>query len=77
MIAAPGQTTVINPTGSARLATPGSGDVLAGAIGAGLAAAAPEFQAACEAAYLHGRCADDWPQNQPLTASLLAASRWA
>jgi NAD(P)H-hydrate repair Nnr-like enzyme with NAD(P)H-hydrate dehydratase domain len=37
VIAAPGQTPVINPTGSARLATAGTGDVLAGMIGAALA----------------------------------------
>jgi hydroxyethylthiazole kinase-like uncharacterized protein yjeF len=39
VIAAPGQTPAINPTGNATLATAGTGDVLAGMIGARLAAA--------------------------------------
>ena len=72
VIAAPDTTPCINPTGNARLATAGTGDVLAGAIGAGLAGGLPAFQAACEAVYLHGQCADHWPMGQPLTASTLA-----
>lgn len=73
VIAAPGQTPVINPTGNAKLATAGTGDVLAGMIGAGLAAGLPAFQAACEAVYRHGLRADRWPDGAPLTAGLLAA----
>lgn len=72
VIAAPGQTPVINPSGNARLATAGTGDVLAGVIGAGLATGVPAFQAACEAAYRHGLAADDWPQHRPLTAGALS-----
>jgi hydroxyethylthiazole kinase-like uncharacterized protein yjeF len=74
VIAAPGQTPVINPTGNARLATAGTGDVLAGMIGAGLATGVPAFQAACEAVYRHGLMADDWPRQPPLTASALSRS---
>jgi len=72
IVAAPGQLPIINPTGNARLASAGTGDVLAGAVGAALAAGLPAFQAACEAVYLHGLCADLWPADQALTASRLA-----
>ncbi len=72
IIAAPARASVINPTGNGRLATAGTGDVLAGAIGAALAAGLPEFEAACEAVYLHGLYADQWPPDEPLTASALA-----
>jgi hydroxyethylthiazole kinase-like uncharacterized protein yjeF len=75
VIAASGQTPVINFTGNARLATAGTGDVLAGMIGAGLAAGVPAFQAACEAVYRHGQVADRWPKcGQPLSAGTL--SQW-
>lgn len=72
IIAAPGRTTGINPTGNARLAVPGSGDVLAGLIGAALAAGALPFEAACQAVYRHGEAADHWPGGEALTASALA-----
>lgn len=64
---------VINPTGNARLATAGTGDVLAGMIGAALAMRRPAFEAACEAVWQHGRIADLWPADAaPLTAGALA-----
>jgi hydroxyethylthiazole kinase-like uncharacterized protein yjeF len=72
VLAAPGRMARINPTGNARLATAGTGDVLAGAIGAALAAGLPEHEAAWQAVYLHGLCADAWPSGETLTASLLA-----
>ncbi len=72
VIAAPGLTPAINPTGNARLATAGTGDVLAGMIGAGLASGLPAFSAACAAVYRHGALADSWPVGIPLTASRLA-----
>ena len=72
VIAAPGQLTAINPTGNARLATAGTGDVLAGMIGARLANGQAAFQAACEAVWLHGHAADIWPNEKALTASTLA-----
>lgn len=63
----------INPTGNARLATAGTGDVLAGMIGAALARRRPAFEAACEAVWQHGRIADLWPADAaPLTAGSLA-----
>jgi len=72
LIAAPGMPPRINPTGNARLASPGTGDVLAGLIGARLAAGQPAFAAACAAVYQHGALADCWHPARPLTAGALA-----
>ncbi len=74
VIAAPGKVSAINPTGNARLATAGTGDVLAGLIAARLATGMPAFQAACESVWLHGSAADHWPEGRALTASRLARS---
>lgn len=72
VIAAPGRLPLINPTGNARLATAGTGDVLAGLIGARLAQGDSAFDAACAAVWLHGQAADAWPPNRALTAGALA-----
>jgi ADP-dependent NAD(P)H-hydrate dehydratase / NAD(P)H-hydrate epimerase len=72
IIAAPGSTPKINSTGNARLATAGTGDVLAGKIAARLARGASAFDAAAGAVYAHGLAADQWPLNMPLTAGALA-----
>ena len=77
VIAAPGQPAMVNPTGNALLATAGSGDVLAGMLGACLASGMGEFEAACSAVFTHGFKADAWACDRPgqaLTASALA--RW-
>lgn len=76
VIAAPGKLPRINTSGNARLATAGTGDVLAGLIGARLAAGAEGFAAACDAVYLHGKAADIWPVPlaETLTARALALS---
>ncbi len=74
VIAAPETLPAINPTGNARLATAGTGDVLAGMLGAALAGGLPAFEAACSAVFRHGQLADGWSAAQPgrvLTASLL------
>jgi hydroxyethylthiazole kinase-like uncharacterized protein yjeF len=72
VIAAPGRLPVVNANGNARLATAGTGDVLAGILGARLAASEATFEAACAAVYAHGTMADAWDPEQPLTASRLA-----
>lgn len=72
VITTPDQLPAINPTGNARLSTAGTGDVLAGMIGARLAAGMPAFQAACHAVFQHGQSADTWPESSVLTASRLA-----
>lgn len=72
VIAAPDAPPCINPTGNARLATAGTGDVLAGMVAARLAMGASAFDAAAGAVYEHGRAADRWPADRPLTASALA-----
>lgn len=74
VIAGPQRAPLINPTGSARLATAGTGDVLAGLLAARLATAASAFDAAAAAAYEHGQAADGWPAGQALTAGALARS---
>lgn len=74
LIASPNQIGAINPTGSAALATAGTGDVLAGMIGAQLAQGLDPFEATCHAVYRHGEIADTWHPNLPLTASTLARS---
>ncbi|VTU27710.1 NAD(P)H-hydrate dehydratase [Variovorax sp. PBL-E5] len=72
VIASAGETPVINASGNARLATAGTGDVLAGMVGAALAAGRPAMAAACEAVWRHGDLADRWPAEVPLTAGALA-----
>jgi hydroxyethylthiazole kinase-like uncharacterized protein yjeF len=74
VIAAPDGRAAINSTGSAALATAGSGDVLGGLIAGLLAQGMPAFEAACAAVWLHGRAgealgmgliADDLPETFP------------
>lgn len=72
VIAAPSTAPHVNPTGNARLATAGTGDVLAGLVAALLAAGAGPFEAATAAAYRHGLAADRWPPGRALTAGALA-----
>lgn len=68
IIAAPAELPRINTSGNARLATAGTGDVLAGLIGARMAAGAPAFMAASESVYLHGALADAWKAPRTMTA---------
>jgi hydroxyethylthiazole kinase-like uncharacterized protein yjeF len=76
VIAAPGQVPMVNGTGNARLATGGTGDVLAGWIAALLAQGLPTLRAAQAAVCRHGLLADTWPAAQPLTAGALAGRAW-
>jgi ADP-dependent NAD(P)H-hydrate dehydratase / NAD(P)H-hydrate epimerase len=72
IIATPGLLTCINPTGNAKLAAAGTGDVLAGMVGAALAIGLlNSHAAACTAVYHHGLAANLWPAEHNLTASTL------
>ncbi|MEO7954772.1 MAG: NAD(P)H-hydrate dehydratase, partial [Polaromonas sp.] len=75
IIAAPGQTSRVNASGNALLATAGTGDVLAGMTGAYMSRGPGDFEAACSAVFAHGRRADTWTAHNPhrsLTAAELA-----
>jgi hydroxyethylthiazole kinase-like uncharacterized protein yjeF len=81
LVAAPDGRVAVNPTGDARLATAGTGDVLAGWIG-GLWSAQPTaddatdqaFEVARAAAWLHGRACDFTIGDRlPIVAGELAA----
>jgi hydroxyethylthiazole kinase-like uncharacterized protein yjeF len=75
VIASPHQTPVINGSGNALLATAGTGDVLAGLIGAYIARHENTFEATCKAVFAHGHVANGWPSDGPaLDAASLAAS---
>ena len=77
VIAAPRQTSVINNSGNARLATAGTGDVLAGWLGGLWAAVQAQAEppsaprVAEAAAWLHGAAAQGGDDRSPLTASML------
>lgn len=58
VLAAPDGSVAINPTGSPALATAGTGDVLAGMLGALLAQGFDPWQSALAATWLHGAAAD-------------------
>jgi ADP-dependent NAD(P)H-hydrate dehydratase / NAD(P)H-hydrate epimerase len=71
VIAAPKRVPCINASGNAKLATAGTGDVLAGMVGALFAASQDAFQSACAAVQRHGQEADNWFSPNTLTASEL------
>lgn len=72
IVCAPDRAPHVNPTGNAKLATAGTGDVLAGFIAARTAAHGDAFEAASGAVFDHGCVADEWPAARALTASELA-----
>jgi hydroxyethylthiazole kinase-like uncharacterized protein yjeF len=59
IIAVPDGTAYVNPTANASLGTAGSGDVLAGTIGAFLAQGLDAREAACAGVFVHGAAADE------------------
>ncbi len=73
VVAAPGRVTEINSSGNALLATAGTGDVLAGLLGARLASGYGAFDAACSAVFSHGQRADIWALTKPLAAMTASA----
>jgi hydroxyethylthiazole kinase-like uncharacterized protein yjeF len=74
IVATPSGTAWVNPTGSAALATAGSGDVLAGLLGSLLAAGRPAEQAAIMAAYVHGLAGRHAERSGPVTSPHVAAA---
>jgi hydroxyethylthiazole kinase-like uncharacterized protein yjeF len=58
LVARPHGSVAVNPTGNAGMATGGTGDVLAGMIGALLARGAEAWAAACAGVFLHGAAGD-------------------
>ncbi|QXG77268.1 NAD(P)H-hydrate dehydratase [Modestobacter sp. L9-4] len=60
--------TFVNATGTPWLATAGTGDVLAGVLGALLATGLPAAEAAASAAHLHGRAGQLSAEHGPLIA---------
>ena len=67
IIAAPNRTPRINTSGNAKLAIGGSGDVLAGLIGALFSNELNAFDASNAAVFRHGQIADEWPASKTLT----------
>lgn len=77
VVQAPGGVPFINASGNSALATAGTGDVLAGWIGAALCQATDSAASAVlDAVFQHGRLADQWvaERTQTLTADRLACS---
>lgn len=74
IVATPHATPWINTTGNPRLATGGTGDVLAGLVGAYLAQGLHSDHAARLAVYQHGLVADQWPADRSFSATQLAES---
>ena len=74
IVATPSGEAWANPTGTAHLATAGSGDVLAGLLGSLLAAGLPAERAAIMAAYAHGLAGRRAALDGPVTAPDVAAA---
>lgn len=72
LISAADRTPVVNRSGTPALATPGSGDVLAGMVGAFVRTMPEPFIAAYAAAHVHGLCAEAWSRRDGGDRGLLA-----
>jgi NAD(P)H-hydrate epimerase len=78
VVAEPGGRALLVAAGDARLATAGTGDVLAGVIGALLARQVPAFEAAAAGAWVHGQAGRRGPRHliardlPPLVGEVLA-----
>jgi NAD(P)H-hydrate epimerase len=73
VIASPDGRTRLVDTGDQRLATAGTGDVLAGMIGAFLARGLPAARAAAAAAWVHGRAVRSLPPVGVTASDVLGA----
>jgi ADP-dependent NAD(P)H-hydrate dehydratase / NAD(P)H-hydrate epimerase len=77
IVADPGGDTLLVTSGSPRLATPGTGDVLSGMVGAFVARGLPPLRAAAFAAHVHGRAAGLGPSDGLVAGDLLdLVPRW-
>ena len=74
IVATPAGAAWVNPTGTAALATAGSGDVLAGLLGSLLAAGLAPERAAIMAAYVHGLAGRRAERDGPVTSQDVAAA---
>jgi NAD(P)H-hydrate epimerase len=74
VVAAPWGAAIVNATGSAALATAGTGDVLTGVIAGLIARGADVFHAASTGAYVHGVASEVAPDAPDLVASDLVAA---
>lgn len=72
LVGAPEELPVVNPSGTPALATAGSGDVLAGILGAFAAGERTLLHAACAAAYVHGLAGERWAEAAGADRGLLA-----
>lgn len=70
LVVGPEGDAAVNPTGNPGMAKGGSGDVLAGTLGALLARGAGPWRAACAAAYLHGLAGDEAAERLGVEAML-------
>lgn len=71
VVAAPDGEVLVSATGDQRLATAGTGDVLAGIIGGLLAAGTPALEAAACGAWIHGKAAQLAPRHAMVASDLL------
>ncbi|HSL00212.1 MAG TPA: NAD(P)H-hydrate dehydratase [Rubrobacteraceae bacterium] len=69
-----GERATVNSTGNVALATAGTGDVLAGVIGALLSRGMDAFEAARAGAWVHGRAAELWLEASGWPAESLVAT---
>lgn len=72
VVADPGGEVLVTNTGDQRLATAGTGDVLAGMIGALLAQGVPALRAAAAGAWLHGTAAMAGPRSGMVAGDIAA-----
>jgi NAD(P)H-hydrate epimerase len=76
-VAHPDGRVLVSTSGSSRLATAGTGDVLSGVIGAFVARGVPVFEAAALAAHVHGRAASLGPAEGLVAGDLpILVSLW-